>query len=48
MAIELPRAGMQSDLRDREHMRLVEQMLTDMELRIIREMDAIDEKVVAS
>jgi hypothetical protein len=48
MAIQLPPAGMRPDLRDVEHMRLVEQMLTDKDLRIIREEDAIDEKVVAS
>ena len=48
MAIELPPAAIRPDLRDGEHMRLVEQMLTDMDLRIIREDDAIEEKVVAS
>ena len=48
MAIELPSAGLGRDLRDGEHMRLVEQMLTDMDLRIMREEDAIDEMVVAS
>ena len=48
MAIELPNVGMRTDVRDGEHMRLVELMLRDKDLRIIREVDAIDEKVVAS
>ena len=33
MAIQLPPAGMRPDLRDCEHMRLVERMLTEMDLQ---------------